>query len=75
MSSEALVAQYLECLQSEGKTPYTIQWHRHALRWFVSWLKSNGLSDDPGTWSPAILRNYINYNQTRTTRFGKPLSG
>jgi hypothetical protein len=34
MSLDALVAQYLVCLQAEGKTPHTLRWHKQSLKQF-----------------------------------------
>ena len=31
MSVDSLVQQYLDCLKTEGKSPYTRRWHRASL--------------------------------------------
>ena len=74
MSVDALVAQYLVCLRSEGKTPATVRWHRQSLRQFAAWLDAGGHPQDPEAWSASLLRSYVGYHQARTKADGAPLS-
>ncbi len=74
MSVESLVEHYLTCLNAEGRTAYTLRWHRASLRQFVSWLRESEHPEDPEQWSASLLRSYIVYQRERPSARGGALS-
>ena len=72
---EHLFSQYLTALQAEGRTPHTLRWHRQSLKQFSEWLKNAGHPEVPNEWTPAMLRSYIVFHQTRQSARDRPLSG
>jgi site-specific recombinase XerD len=68
------VDQYLISLKADGRTPATIEWHRHALGLFTSWLQQEAIPVEPDAWSPAVLRTYIVWLSERHGKKGIPLS-
>ncbi|MDP9364051.1 MAG: site-specific integrase, partial [Chloroflexota bacterium] len=74
MSVDSLVAQYLDCLKTEGKSPYTVRWHRASLGQFAAWVRANDHPEDPTRWSTAMLRGYIVHQRERPAARGGTLS-
>lgn len=74
MSIDALVASYLIALRADGKSPYTVDWHRHCLGRFARWLRDGGHPEDPAAWSPALLRLYLLDLRERPKANGEPLA-
>ena len=69
-----LIDQYLVSLRADGRTPATIEWHRHALGLFRSWLTEEDIPTEPSAWSPTVLRQYIVALTEQPRRSGKMLS-
>ncbi len=56
---EELILTYCTHLESEGKSPKTIQWHKYSLQRFSRWLDANGQSTDPTAWTAPMIRTYL----------------
>ena len=71
-----LVAHYLIAARADGRSSKTLAWHQASLKQFTSWRQRTGISGAPESWTPAVIRAYVIYQQDRTNvRTGQPLSG
>ncbi|MDP9354156.1 MAG: tyrosine-type recombinase/integrase [Chloroflexota bacterium] len=74
MSIESLISAYRTALRADGKSPSTLEWHRHCLNAFASWLRAGNHPEHPDGWSPALLRLYLVHLSERRKANGDPLS-
>ncbi len=74
MSVAPLVSAYLTHLRAEGKSPKTVDWHRHCLTQFARWMEAHGHPADPEQWTPALIRAYLAHLGSRPKADGHPLT-
>ncbi|MGH2549116.1 MAG: tyrosine-type recombinase/integrase, partial [Thermomicrobiales bacterium] len=70
-----IVDAFLMNLESEGRTPQTVQWYRESLAQLVKWIRSEGHPQDPGNWDVNTIRFYLVHLRNRTKLDGTPLAG
>lgn len=62
----------LEFAYSKDHSPASRHWYRSRLRAFTDWLRDQGVTDIEGITAP-LVRRYIDYRRTATSRTGQPL--
>lgn len=61
-------------LRSEGRSPATIEWHRHVLGRFAAWLHGEGRPLEPSAWTPLLIKEYQVSLTEAISKLGTPYS-
>jgi len=63
MHIDSLIAEYLLCCQTEGKSVRTVDWYRQKLRYFAQFLSSRGIAGELDGISAREIRLFIHHLQ------------
>ena len=61
---EGVIAEYLLCCQTEGKSMRTVEWYRQKLGYFAQFLQGNSLATEVEGIGAAEIRRFIHHLQT-----------